>query len=265
MAQSNPQIHNLYEAYRKMYEALGVRDIDKILNVPQQPQPMDTAQEHIQALGAQPFQAFRGQDHRAHVTAHLNFMETNFAKNNPMLTAALQKNILEHISLMASEQTELEFKQQTQEMQQKVQQIQSNPQIVQQNPQAAQLIQLQAQNLQMQIESRKAILIAEMMDEFMKEEKQISGEYGNDPLAQLKARELDLLAKDNERKAKEGQERINIDKMKALLNQHNNEEKLQQNEQLAELRSATSLMKQHSSNKNAHSMHILKMNTTPKE
>ena len=265
MAQSNPQIHNLYEAYRKMYEALGVRDIDKILNVPQQPQPMDPAQEHIQALGAQPFQAFRGQDHRAHVTAHLNFMETNFVKNNPMLMAALQKNILEHISLMASEQTELEFKQQTQEMQQKVQQIQSNPQIAQQNPQAAQLIQLQAQNLQMQIESRKAILIAEMMDEFMKEEKQISGEYGNDPLAQLKARELDLVAKDNERKTKEGQERINIDKMKALLNQHNNQEKLQQNEQLAELRSATSLMKQHSSNKNAHSMHILKMNTTPKE
>jgi len=264
MAQSNPQIHNLYEAYYKMYEALGVRDIDKILNVPQQPQPQDPAQEHISALAAQPFQAFRGQDHRAHVTAHFNFMETNFAKNNPMLVAALQKNILEHISLMAVEQTDLEFKQRTQEMQQKMQQLQSNPQIAQ-NPQVVQLIQMQMQNLQMQIESRKAILIAEMMDEFMKEEKQISGGYGNDPLAQLKARELDLVAQDNERKKKEGQERIDIEKMKALLNQHNTQEKIKQNEELTALKTGVDIIKQHKANNDAHSLHLFKVATTPKK
>ena len=117
----------------------------------------------------------------------------------------------------------------------------------------------------MQIESRKAILIAEMMDEFMKEEKQISGGYGNDPLAQLKARELDLVAQDNERKKKEGQERIDIEKMKALLNQHNTQEKIKQNEELTALKTGVDIIKQHKANNDAHSLHLFKVATTPKK
>ena len=109
LATSNPQIHNLYQAYRNMYEALGVKDIDLLLIKPQPPQPMDPALENIMALAGKPFQAFPGQDHRAHITSHLNFMATNIARNNPMVTAAMEKNIMEHISLMAQEQIELEF------------------------------------------------------------------------------------------------------------------------------------------------------------
>ena len=109
LATSNPKIHNLYAAYRKMYEALGIKDIDKILPPPAPVQPKDPALEHIDALAMKPFQAFRGQDHRAHITAHLNFMATNMVRNNPPIMAALEKNILEHISLMAQEQIELEF------------------------------------------------------------------------------------------------------------------------------------------------------------
>jgi hypothetical protein len=202
--------------------------------------PKDPAQEHIDALAAQPFQAFRGQDHRAHMTAHLNFMETNFARNNPMIVGALQKNILEHISLMALEQVELEFRQQLMQIQQMTQ----NPQMLQ-NHQA----QMQVQQLQMQIEARKAILIAEMMDEFMKEEKKITSQFDNDPLAKLKARELDITAQNNAIRAKEAESRLNLDKMKALMNQSNTQEKIQQNEDLAELRAATSLMKQKISTK----------------
>jgi len=239
LAQSNPQIHNLYETYRKMYEALGVRDIDRILNVPPKPMPKDPAQEHIDALGAQPFQAFRGQDHRAHMTAHLNFMETNFARNNPMIIGALQKNILEHISLMALEQVELEFRQQIQQ----IQQLSQNPQVAQ-NPQT----QMQVQQLQMKIEARKAILIAEMMDEFMKEERKITSQFDNDPLAKLKSRELDILAQNNAKRNQEAQYRLNLDKMKALMNQANTDEKLQQNEDLAKLRAATSIAKQQFAN-----------------
>src|SRR6056300_365171 len=80
LAQSNPQIHNLYAAYRNMYEALGVKNIDLVLKKPPQPQPKDPSLEHIDALSSVPFQAFKGQDHRAHITAHLNFMATNIAK-----------------------------------------------------------------------------------------------------------------------------------------------------------------------------------------
>ena len=101
LAQSNPQMHNLYNAYRAMYEALGVKNIDMILKPVPRPIPMDPSVEAIQALAGQPFQAFKGQDHRAHITAHLNFMTSSMARNNPMVTASMQKNIFEHISLMA--------------------------------------------------------------------------------------------------------------------------------------------------------------------
>ena len=105
-------MHNLYNAYRAMYEALGVKNIDMVLKPVPKPMPMDPSIEAIQALGGQPFQAFKGQDHRAHITAHLNFMSSSMARGNPMVTASMQKNIFEHISLMALEQVEVEFKDQ---------------------------------------------------------------------------------------------------------------------------------------------------------
>ena len=118
LAQSNPQMHNLYQAYRNMYEALGVPNIDSVLIKPMQPMPKDPALEHIDALAGKQFQAFPGQDHRAHITAHLNFMATNIARNNPMIMASLEKNIFEHISLMSQEQIELEFRDELVQLQQ---------------------------------------------------------------------------------------------------------------------------------------------------
>ena len=238
LAASNPAIHNQYEVYRNMYEALGVKDIDLILIKPEAPMPKDPALEHIDALAAKNFQAFPGQDHRAHITAHLNFMGTNMVRNSPPISAAIQKNCLEHISLMGQEQIELEFRDELMQLQQMMQMMQ-NPQAMQQNPN----LQNQVQMMQQKIEARKAVLIAEMMEEFMKEEQEVTGDFGNDPIAKLKARELDLKASDNSRKVKEGEEKINLDKMKAMMNQGNVDEKLDQNEELAHLRADTSIEK----------------------
>jgi hypothetical protein len=239
LASSNPQMHNLYAAYRNMYEALGVKNIDQVLIKPMQPMPKDPALEHIDALGGRQFQAFPGQDHRAHITAHLNFMATNIARNNPMVMASLEKNIFEHISLMAQEQVEVEFKDELIQLQQ----MQQQAQMMQQNPQMVQQIQMQVKMLTEKIESRKAVLIAEMMEEFMKEEKQITSQFDNDPIAKLRSRELDLRAMENERKKQESDEKINLDKMKAMMNQQNQDEKLEQNEELANLRADTSIQK----------------------
>jgi hypothetical protein len=232
LAQSNPQMHNLYQAYRNMYEALGVKNIDSVLVKPMQPMPKDPALEHIDALAGRQFQAFPGQDHRAHITAHLNFMATNIARNNPMIMASLEKNIFEHISLMSQEQIELEFRDELVQLQQMQIMAQQNPQIGQ-----------QAMMMQQKIEARKAQLIAEMMEEFMKEEKQITSQFDNDPIAKLRSRELDLRAMENQRRKEQDQERINLDKMKAMMNQQNQEEKLEQNEELANLRADTSIEK----------------------
>ena len=236
LAQSNPQMHNLYQAYRNMYEALGVKNIDSVLVKPMPPAPKDPALEHIDALAGRPFQAFPGQDHRAHMTAHLNFMATNMARNNPMVMAALEKNIFEHISLMAQEQIELEFRQELQQLQ--VMQMQ-----MQQNPMMAQQMQQQVMQINQQIESRKAVLIAEMMEEFLQEEKKITSQFDNDPIAKLRSRELDLRAQENQRKEREGKERMDLDKMRAMMAQENQDEKLEQNEELAKLRANTSIEK----------------------
>ena len=236
LAQSNPQMHNLYQAYRNMYEALGVKNIDSVLVKPMQPMPKDPALEHIDALGGKPFQAFPGQDHRSHITSHLNFMATNMARNNPMVMASLEKNVFEHISLMAQEQVELEYRDEMQQLQQMQMQAQQNPAMAQQ-------IQMQVMQMTQKIEARKAQLIADMMEEFMKEEQKITSQFDNDPIAKLRSRELDLRAQENARKEKEANERMDLDKMKAMMNQQNQDEKLKQNEELAKLRADTSIEK----------------------
>ena len=232
LAQSNPQIHNLYQAYRSMYEAIGVKNINAILPAPQQPTPMDPSMEHIQALGMKPFQAFPGQDHRAHIEAHLNFMQINMVRNAPMVMGVIQKNILEHIAIMAQEQVQLEFQQELLE----VQQLQ---QAAMQDPMVAQQVKASLEK----IEGRKAILIGELTAEFAKEENKITSQLDGDPLLKLKSREVDLRAMENERKEREGKERIDLDRMRAMMNKNTQEEKLEQNEKLAKLRAGVSLAK----------------------
>ena len=250
LATSNPELHNQYAIYRNMYEALGVKNIDVILKKPPKPMPKDPALEDIDALGAKPFQAYPGQDHRAHITAHLNFMATNMVRNAPMVSASIQKNCLEHISLMGQEQIELEFKNELQQLAQMQQMMQQNPQIQQ-----------QMVPLQQKIEARKAILIADMMEDYMKEEKQITGDYGNDPIAQLRARELDIRAQDNEQKRKEAEDKLNLEKMKTMMNQGVQDEKLDQNEELANLRADTSIEKQEMANENRLTLARMKPRT----
>ena len=244
LAQSNPQMHNMYEAYRDMYEAIGVKNIEQVLPPPAQPQPKNPALEHIDALGGKPFQAFTGQDHQSHITAHLAFMGTNMAMNNPVILSALEKNIFEHMALMADEQVQLEMRDNIMQIQQIQQTIQQNPQM-QEDPQIKQ----ELERLQLEVEARKAVLIAEMMEEFVKEQQKVMGGFGNDPIAKLRARELDLKAQDNKRKEKEDEARINLDKTKMLMNRDLQEEKMDQNEELAMLRAATSIEKQKMSNR----------------
>ena len=232
IATSNPQLHNMYQIYRNMYNAIGVKNIDAVLPPPQPTAPMDPSMEHINAMAGKPFQAFPNQDHRAHITAHLNFMSTNMVRNNPMIMAAIQKNILEHISIMAQEQVQLEFREQMQQIMMMQQQAAVNPQV-----------QAQLQDITNQIEARKAILIAEMTEEYMKEEKQITSQFDNDPLLKLKSREVDLRAMENERKKQNDEATQDLNRAKLMQAQEIAEDKMEQNEDLAKLRAGVSLAK----------------------
>ena len=238
LAQTNPKIHNLYQAYRSMYEAIGVKNVDLILPPPAPPQPMDPSMEHIQSLAGKKFQAFPKQDHKAHIDAHLNFMGTSIVRNNPTISSIVQKNILEHISLMAQEQIQIEFAEelvQLQQMQVQMQQQAMTGMPAQPNPMMEQL--------QVAIESRKSKLIAEMTKDFMEEERKINSAEDVDPLVKLKSREIELRAMENERKKDEGEQKLDIERAKLVQDQVNFDEKMDQNESLAGLRAGVSLAK----------------------
>jgi len=249
LAMSNPKMHNMYQAYRDMYEALGVKDIDLILKKPQPPAPMDPAVENMMALAGTPFKAYPGQDHKAHMDAHLSFMGTQIARTNPQVLGLLQKNILEHIALMGTEQVQLEFKEElqrvqqiTMETQQMTAQLGPNPQAIQQNPQFMAL-QQEMQQLNTKMEARKAQLIAEIMAEYLEEEKKVLNQLDTDPLLRLKNEEVQLRAKEEARKKDEGETKAQMEALRLISNREVAEEKLAQDDKHAKLRASVSLAK----------------------
>jgi len=112
LAQSAPQMHNMYEAYRRMYEAIGVRDIDQILNTQNVDKPKDPASENAQALDGSPLKAFAGQQHDAHIMSHLMFGMSPLIGSMPNVAVNLQKHCFDHLRLKAEEATEAELFQQ---------------------------------------------------------------------------------------------------------------------------------------------------------
>ena len=184
-------------------------------------------------------------------------MQSYMVQNSPAIMGALQKNILERISLMAQEQIQLEF-------QEELAQAQQMQQMLQQQPQNQQLIQ-QVTQLTNTINARKAVLIAEMVKDYMAEEEKIVNELGSDPLIKLKSRELDLKAKADEAKKDYDQGRISLDTMKAIQNQAQFEDKQEQNEELAELRADTSIEKQEMANDNRLTLANMKPSSITKQ
>ena len=94
-------MHNLREAYRRVYDALGTRDIDKVLKPEPPIVPKDPAIENMEALQMKLPKAFPEQDHEAHMNSHTTFMASRMVQVNPMVYALLQGHVSEHVSLQA--------------------------------------------------------------------------------------------------------------------------------------------------------------------
>ena len=188
LASAAPQLHNLREAYRRMYDAMGVDNVDSILKPdPDMPEPMSPAMENAGAMrGTQP-KAFPMQDHMAHAEAHAEFMFTRMVQINPQLYAMLQAHVSEHISLVAGQQVQEKFKPQFEQLQQQMQQAQQNPQAMQQmKQQQDQLINQQA--------SEQAKIEAQMTKQLAQDEEARISREQQDPLIKLKQQEIDLKA-----------------------------------------------------------------------
>ena len=248
IAMSNPQLHNVYHAYRHLYEALGVKDVDLVLPPPPVPQAMDPSTENVLALNGKKIQAFPKQDHQAHMKAHLLFMGTTVCRNNPQALGILQQNCMEHINLMSQEQVEMEYakeiaqlNQLRQQMQPILMQMQQQPQM-QPPPQIQQLQKIEAET-KIQMESRKAVLISEFMEDYSKAEKETLNQIESDPLLKLKDRELDIKARQEQARREENEEKLNLERAKMLQAKDTAEDKLEQNDEHAKLRAAVSLAK----------------------
>jgi len=217
IAMSNPMMHNLREAYRRVYEALGTQDIDQILIPQEKPMPKDPATENMEALYQKPLKAFPTQDHDAHIAAHASFMATRMVQINPQVYSALQAHISEHVSMKAQGEVGA---------------------MLQEDPQMQQMLQQDPEGAEIRIASMIAKRVAEITTQLAQGE--AMGQQ-KDPLVALKERELDLKAVDIQRKAEQDMnsneireneidERLDVEKMKL----ENNEDQAAERIRIAE-------------------------------
>jgi len=182
IATSNPQLHNIHEAYRRVYEALGTKQIETLLKpAPKQPTPMDPAKENARALQMKLLTAFEFQDHDAHIAAHSAFMSSRMVQINPQVYALLQSHISDHISFKARKEVSEQLAQDPSVMASK-----------QEDPQSYQIA----------FDNAVATRIAEITTELVRSENQ-ANMAKQDPLVRIKQQEIDLKAMDMQRKAEE--------------------------------------------------------------
>jgi hypothetical protein len=233
LAMQAPEIHNIPEVYRRMYESLGVRDIDKIL-APQasdQAEPRDPAQENIDAMEGVPLEAFAGQEHQAHITAHLVFGSSPMISQMPKVAMDLQKHIMEHVRVQAEEQAEVMMQQQQPPMNGAAMPPPEMAGIPQMAPEGMmppeQMMQgggeVEMASKGIEFEAIKAQLIAQGMQQVKQLSQQLSGEGQEkpDPLIELKQQELAI--KDQQVKGNLAQDQQELELNRDRLGQKSTE------------------------------------------
>jgi hypothetical protein len=214
LAQSAPDLHNLYEAFRRMYKAIGVKDVDAVLKPQEEgePEPKDPAIENSEALENLPLVVFQGQNHDAHIMAHLVFGSAGTVQQMPLIAVELQKHVMEHVSVKAKEQVAGQM----------MQQLQGQP------PNEQQVL---------EIESMVADLIAQGMQEVKALAGQIAGGGEEpDPLIALKEQDLQIRAQRDAAENQMDQARLELDRQKASQNAQLGENRIQSAEDIAAAR-----------------------------
>ena len=190
MVQSNPEIHGplgIYEAYRRMYAALGVDNVESLLQPPPDmtPRPVDAGIENSTLLMGQPAQAFPEQNHQAHLEAHKSLFLTSIVKESPQVQALIISHCMQHLQFLASQ---IAQEQMPEETKQQMAQIQAQMQQV--SPEEAQMI---MQQMQMVMEQFSSTIMAQLASEFLQS---IGMNNNEDPLVGIRKQELDLKDKE---------------------------------------------------------------------
>jgi hypothetical protein len=219
LAQAAPELHNLREAYSRVYTALGVQNVDQILKPEPQQQPKDPATENQEASAAAggqgKLQAFPQQDHQAHIAVHLAYMNSRVAQMQPPVLMTLEKHIYEHLGLQARV---------------------IHDQQMAQNPQAQQLPPEQHEDMVAQIQGQ---LIAQFQ-----QQNPASQQGDEDPLVAIKKQELDLRAQDQAADQQIDQEKLRLDEQRQAQNIALGRERIQSSEEIAAMRMQQSAQRQ---------------------
>lgn len=224
LAAQAPEMHDMYEVYRRMYEALGVRDIDKLLKPrpPEEVGPKDPAQENIDAMDGAAMRAYEGQAHDAHMQAHLTFATSPLVAQMPQVAVSLLKHVIEHVKLKAQEQALVQFLQQTGG-------------------------QMADEEQMLELEALEAQLVAQGMMEMKQMQAQVSGagqQEGPDPLVQLKQQELQQKSQKDQMDAQQDQAELQLQREKAMMKSQEFQQRLQSQEQQTQARLESSLQRE---------------------
>jgi len=234
LAQSNPQMHNLREAYRRMYIALGIKDIEQILPIPPQPQPQDPAMEHSVVLRGAPLQAFPEQNHELHIKAHRTFMSSVLVKANPMAVMNLVSHIMQHTSLLATQTVDQAMVEEAEKLRQ-----QFGEQVP---PEALQALQAQRATA---IDNE----IVKITEQMVTEEQESMQDQNMDPLVLLKQQELALKQSEMEMQAQLKGENQALKENQFDYKQTFDAKKLQKDYDLANLRADVATQRQNQQNR----------------
>ena len=221
LAQSNPQMHNLREAYKRMYIALGVKDIEQILPIPSQPQPQDPAMESSVVLTGAKLLAFPQQNHELHIKAHRAFMSSALVKANPMAVMNLVSHIMQHTSLLATQVVDQAMVEEAEKLRQEFGE-QIPPEAI--------------QGLQMQRATAIDEEIVKITEQMVAEEAEAMQDQNMDPLVLLKQQELALKQADMEMNAELKGEQQGLRENQFDYKQVLDSQKLQKDYDLANLR-----------------------------
>jgi len=220
LATSAPQLHNVKEAYVRMYEALGVKDIDKIMKL-EKPEPMSPTQENQKLIDQDKIEAYEGQNHDAHIQAHISFGLSPIAQMMPQIAVDLSKHILEHVTLKAKEAVAMQIEQAEQQM-----------------GQAAEGV-----DLEQMTQSQIATLEAQFLAETQQLQGQMSGEGQPDPVVQLKQQELQQRAMNDQAKLQFDQTKLGFEQQKLQQKDEIDRARIDSQEDIAQLRANVNLKK----------------------
>ena len=213
LAQAAPELHNLYESFRRMYEALGVNNIDQVLNAPAPVAPMDPATENQMAssaaAGQGKLQAFPEQDHDAHIAVHTAYMQSRVAQMQPAVLMTLEKHIYEHLGLKAANL------------------MQQDPAMQQLAPEEQQMV--------------LARLQAQLIQEYQQQQPPAPP---SDPLVQIKQQELALKQQDQTADQQLGQQKLQMDAQRQQQNYDVQQQRIQSTEDIAKMRAQIALQRQ---------------------